>query len=133
MAGRMAWREPFITALRQGGNVLAACRAAGISRKTAYQTRGSSTAFAALWAEALEDSTDALHAVARQRAIAGSDVLLIYLLKVHGGPEWRQDQNRRVDVVADLEATVRKMAAEAGLNEAETLAAVAEAQRIVTR
>jgi hypothetical protein len=73
----------FLAALRNSGNVRAACHAAGISRPQAYGHRERVPAFAAAWDDALEDACDALEAMARQRAMAISDGLLMFLLRAH--------------------------------------------------
>lgn len=88
----MLWREPFLAAFRNSGNVLAACRAAGVARKSVYLWRKKNAAFAREWADAEAEAFDLLAAVARKRAMESSDVLLIYLLKCTGGPQWRQDR-----------------------------------------
>ena len=65
-----------------------------MTRPTVYEQRGNDPAFAAAWGDALDDAVDILAAAARQRALTESDTLLIYLLKVHGGPEWRKDRQQ---------------------------------------
>ncbi len=49
------WRPAFLAALRVMGSVSAACRAAGISRQTAYSTRRTSESFAAAWDAVLDE------------------------------------------------------------------------------
>lgn len=78
---REIWKALFLEALRNSGNVRAACQAAGIDRSTAYKCRERSKQFREQWDEALEDACDFLEAVAWQRAQAGSDRLLEFLLK----------------------------------------------------
>lgn len=75
------WKALFIEALRITGNVAQSCTAAGVQRKTVMRAREKSVEFARAWDEALEDSTDDLLRVARERAIARSDQLLMFLLK----------------------------------------------------
>src|SRR5690242_10650815 len=77
------WRPLFLAALRNSGNIRAACQAAGINRTVAYDHRAADAGFAAAWAEALEDAVDVLEAMARKRALEMSDTLLIFLLKSH--------------------------------------------------
>ena len=93
---RRDWRPGFLTTFRQTGNVLLSCHAAGISRKTAYQTRQRNPAFAAEWAAAEEDATEALEAEARRRAMSTSDTLLIFLLKARRPAVYRE--NARVEL-----------------------------------
>lgn len=66
---------------RELGTVQAACRAAGIGRRTWYNWKSEDEAFAALVAEADEDVTDELEEEAHKRAKESSDTLLIFLLK----------------------------------------------------
>lgn len=96
---RRDWRTIFINALREGGNIRAACAKAKINRTTAYRERKANGAFNDLWDAALEDAGDTLEAEAWRRAVKGvlepvfyqgdevgevrrySDTLLIFLLK----------------------------------------------------
>src|SRR3990167_8743128 len=84
------WRPLFLAALRNSGNVRAACQAAGIDRKTSYLHRQRFPNFAKEWADALEDACDVLEAEAWQRARASSDLLLIFLLKAHRPDIYRE-------------------------------------------
>jgi hypothetical protein len=88
------WEEAFLSVLAATGNVRLACHQVGISRTEAYRTRNENPTFAAAWEMALEDACDLLEFEARKRAQdqvndagevirAGSDTLLIFLLKVH--------------------------------------------------
>jgi hypothetical protein len=101
-------RERFIAALRNTANVRASAQAAGVDRKTAYNWRNTSTAFAAQWDEAIEDAVDTLEAAAVKRARDGveepvyqggemvgtvtkySDTLLIFLMKAHRPKMYRE-------------------------------------------
>jgi hypothetical protein len=84
------WRPAFLAALRNSGNVRAACKAAGVSRKTAYQHRESASEFKAAWDDAIEDACDILEAEAWQRGRKSSDTLLIFLLKAHRPEKYRE-------------------------------------------
>lgn len=88
------WAPAFLAALADTGNVRASCLMAGIGRQSVYNYRASNARFSAEWDEAVQDAVDVLAAAARKRALETSDTLLIYLLKVHGGPEYRNDQRR---------------------------------------
>lgn len=70
----------FCQALAAGKSVAAAAAAAGIARRTAYNWREDIT-FAADWDEAWEAGTDKLEDLALQAAEAGSEKLLLALLK----------------------------------------------------
>ena len=78
--------DVFIAALRETAIVRYACDKADISRDTAYAWRKKYKTFADRWADALEDATDTLEAIARARATRKSepsDRLLVLLLKAH--------------------------------------------------
>jgi len=81
MALSKNWREKFIDSLRESGNVSDSCEVAKVSRSQAYAERDNNPVFAEQWEHALEHIADKLEQVARQRAVDGSDVLLIFLLK----------------------------------------------------
>ena len=78
---REHWQRAFLAALEIQGNVTASAKAAGVTPKTCYQHRRQNPDFAELWQQALERSADELEVEARKRAKAGSDVLLMFLLK----------------------------------------------------
>jgi hypothetical protein len=111
-----AKRRKFLDALRQCGNVTAACRAAQLDQSNAYKVRAADPEFAAAWADALEEAADVLEAEAWRRAVRGverpvfqggeqvgavreySDTLLIFLLK-GAKPEKYRDNYTRVHAV----------------------------------
>ena len=53
------WREPFLAALREHGKVADACKAAGISRNSAYAHRRRYSRFRKNWDRAQEAGWDA--------------------------------------------------------------------------
>ena len=71
----------LLDALRQGASVASACHTAGVGRSTAYEWREADTAFRDAWDDAVEAGTDELEDEAVKRAKAGSDTLLIFMLK----------------------------------------------------
>jgi uncharacterized protein YjiS (DUF1127 family) len=84
------WRLKFLDSLRLHGIVTQAAKDAGIDRDTAYYERQRDPVFAAEWKEALDRGVDMLEDVAKQRAYAGSDTLLIFLLKAHRPVVYRE-------------------------------------------
>jgi len=74
-------KRAMLSALSQTGNVSAAARAAGIARRTHYDWLASDPSYGPAVDQAMEEAADVLEAVARKRAIVGSDLLLIFLLK----------------------------------------------------
>jgi hypothetical protein len=105
-----SWAPAFLAAFRNTLNVRAAAEAAGIVRNTVYQYLAQNEEFRVAFEEARSDAVDMIAARALQKVLAGeSDVLTIYLLKVHGGPEYRNDQRRTQEQTFD-ERQVRAMA-----------------------
>jgi hypothetical protein len=86
-----AWHKVFIEALRSTGNVLYSCRSAGVARSTAYLHHQQDLEFARAWAEAIEDAIDILALEARNRALKGSDQLLMFLLRAHRPEVYREN------------------------------------------
>jgi hypothetical protein len=84
------WRLKFLDGLRMHGVVTRAAMEAGIDRDTAYYERQRDPTFAVEWQEALDRGVDMLEDVAKQRAFAGSDTLLIFLLKAHRPERYRE-------------------------------------------
>lgn len=64
-------QEAFIAELRNGLSIRAACEAAGIGRRTAYELRESDSEFAAQWQDAIEDGSDLIEDEALRRAVDG--------------------------------------------------------------
>lgn len=118
------WKPAFIRALANSANVRAACQSAGISRQAAYLRKRTDEAFAEQWDDALEDACDVLEGIARQRAAAESDVLLIFLLKAHRPEKYRDNHKIDLNVKGAMtqvtEVVVRNRAeAEALMNQQE--------------
>lgn len=105
------WRPIFIEALRISGNIAIACTAAGVQRKTALRARERNEEFARDWDNAIEDSTDALLAVARERAIARSDQLLMFLLKA-ARPDTFRDKSQLDLRSEDLNVAIERQLAQ---------------------
>ena len=100
---RGEWIPVFLGSLRSHGVVRLACQQAQIERGTAYKMREADAKFANSWDEAIEEATDTLVAVARQRALNGSDRLLEFLLKAHRPEVYRDAINVENKVVHDFE------------------------------
>jgi len=113
------WQKAFLVALEQTGSVTQACEAAKISRVWVYECRKEDKQFAEDWERALECGADALVDEARRRAFAGSDTLLIFLLKGLQPQRWREsratippaDLNRLIEV--ELQRIAKQREAEA--------------------
>lgn len=125
------WHEPFLEALRELGQVAAACRAAGVGRSLAYLHRQDDPEFAEAWDDAVQSGLDHLEEEAARRAVKGverpvfhkgqpvgtvkeySDTLLIFLLK-GGRPEKYRDNHKvelggSVQVNTDNEVLMRRL------------------------
>jgi hypothetical protein len=83
MAKLNGWKPAFIEALKQSGNVRAACQKANITRQAAYSARSKQPTFKLAWDNALADAVDALELTAWRRAHEHSDGLIKFLLKAH--------------------------------------------------
>lgn len=79
------WREEFLLALREDGNVTAACDRANVGRTTAYKYRNEDDAFRVQWDESYRAFWDDLesHAHTRARSDDKNPALLIFLMKAH--------------------------------------------------
>lgn len=103
-----SWKRIFLAALANSGNVRASCRLAGIARSTAYEAREKDAAFGAQWSGALLEALELLEAAAFRRALTGSDVMMIFLLKANNPTKYREERlvnlksNVQTDIVVDL-------------------------------
>ncbi len=86
------WQKAFLAALENTGSVTAAADAAGVHRTAAYKHRQTDKAFSEKWDESVEHASDVLEDEARKRAFAGSDVLLMFLLKGIRPQRWRESR-----------------------------------------
>lgn len=103
------WHNFFLAALRNSGNVRAACQSAGISREIAYRHKRQEEEFAAQWEEAQEESVDVLEAEARRRAMASSDTLMIFLLKSNRPEKYRETSRHEITGAEGGPVDVRHM------------------------
>lgn len=75
------WAKRFLKAFRETGIVREAAKKTGIHHSTAYDLKATDADFARAWEEVEEWSTEQLEQVAYKRAVDGSDLLMIFLLK----------------------------------------------------
>jgi hypothetical protein len=94
LPGRPLWCVPFLRAYSKTGNISQALTLAGVSRRAVYKLRDVDDEFRQAIDDAQEDGADELEAIARDRAKAGSDVLLMFLLK--GLRPWKYRDNHHV-------------------------------------
>lgn len=94
------WPAIFLQELSQDGIVLKACRAAQITRATAYERRQLDPDFARAWKLALQDAADRLREVYQQRAVTQSDRALEFLLRTLD-PDTYRDSGEAVTIRID--------------------------------
>jgi hypothetical protein len=90
-------RKRFLEFLCAGEPVTRAAAGAGVGRRTVYDWRKADAEFAQAWDEAWEQGTDLLEEVALERAVNGSDLLLIFLLKGRRPQRYRDNVRHEVD------------------------------------
>jgi very-short-patch-repair endonuclease len=84
------WRDDFVAALAEFGNVRGACIKARKSRSNAYYRRDTDEEFAEAWNEALDNFADLLEGVYAKRAIEQSDRAIEFLLKANRPEKYRE-------------------------------------------
>ncbi len=94
-------RDMFIRTLTGGASIRAACQAAGISKTAAFAWRNDDAAFAATWDEAIEAGTETLEDEAVRRALAGSDTMLIFMLKARRPSVYREPRTLHLGGMQD--------------------------------
>lgn len=100
-------KAAMLVALSKTGNVSAAARAADISRSTHYEWMETDPAYREAAAEAFEVAIEVLEAAARQRALHGSDTLMIFLLKSLRPERYRERYEVRHDTTRQLADRIR--------------------------
>ena len=85
------WEKSYLIALAQTGNVTLSAQMAGIARGTARERYDTSPEFRKACDDAINQGIDILEAEARRRALAGSDLLLIFLLKANRPDKYRDN------------------------------------------
>lgn len=85
------WEDRFLELLERDGNVTKAARGARVSRMTVYRHREARPEFAKRWAEAARLGSYALEDEGLRRGFAGSDTMLIFMLKSHLPEKYREE------------------------------------------
>lgn len=98
--------KTFLKALCEGGSVSEGAKKAGVGRTQLYKKRKENKEFEMLWEDALEQGTDFLEDVAKNRAVEGSDTLLIFLLKGRRPEKFRERFDIDQKVSATLEVSI---------------------------
>ena len=100
------WQHKFLEALERGLSVTQSCRAAGISRQTAYELRNTDERFKESWDQALDVAIDVVENKLRETALAGNVVAMIFYLK-SARPE-RYRETRALLNPKELEQSLEK-------------------------
>jgi hypothetical protein len=82
-------RAKFLKLLGETGNITATCNALGLHRPI-YAWRHADAEFAAAWDSALKLDGEALEDEARRRAMAGSDALMVFMLRALKPEKYRE-------------------------------------------
>src|SRR5262249_30864904 len=90
-------RAKFLELLCNGESVVRAAAGAKVGRRTVYDWRKADAEFAREWDDAWEQGADLLEQVVYQRAVNGSDLLLIILLKGRRPRRYRDNVRHEVD------------------------------------
>lgn len=93
-------RRAFLELLAETGNVKQVCTSLEFNRGSIYAWRDEDAAFKADWEAALQLGLAGLEDEARRRAIQGSDLLLIFLLK--GGMPDKYRERQTIDVTKTI-------------------------------
>ena len=86
------WYALFLVTLEATANVAAACRAANISRQTAYRHKGEDALFAEVWEDALENAVDRVEANLFRIATDEDNVQAIQLIMKAHRHKYRDNQ-----------------------------------------
>jgi hypothetical protein len=92
------WWPQFIAALRDCGNIRAACEVVGIDRRNIYYQIEEYEDRRQEFDEAMADATDILEAAAIKRAQQYSDTLLMFLLKARRPQVYRDNYKQQVEI-----------------------------------
>src|SRR5438046_2635871 len=91
-------RRKFLEHVADGLSIVKAAAAANVSRQTVYNWRRDDPEFARDWDDAYEAGTDLLEDKAQDRALDGSDLMTIFLLKGRRPQRYRDNVKHESDV-----------------------------------
>lgn len=92
------WQPAFLEAFASTANMSASCRAARVDRSTVYKAMKRSMAFASRVEEARLSAVEGLELIAWRRAAAGSDRVLMFLLRANSPRKYSQ---KGIDAAAE--------------------------------
>lgn len=97
---RAKQKEVFLKCLANGDSVRSASEQCKVTRQTVYNWKEKDEEFKSAWEEALEAGIERLEDAAYNRALKGSDTLMIFLLKAKR-PKVYSDKQRLEHTGAD--------------------------------
>ena len=97
---RAKQKEVFLKCLANGDSIRSASEQVKVVRQTVYNWKENDEEFAAAWDEAMEAGIERLEDAAYNRAMEGSDTLMIFLLKAKR-PKVYSDKQRLEHTGAD--------------------------------
>jgi hypothetical protein len=100
-------RAKFLAQLAQSGNVTESCQISGLPRATAYDWRREDQGFAQQWDAAMDRGADAMEDECRRRAMAGSDALMVFMMRALKPEKYRE--KAALDVTMRTAADYRNM------------------------
>jgi hypothetical protein len=98
----LPYERRFLNALRCGLSVTRACIRAKVAFSTVHSWRSRDPEFRTKWDEAIEQGTSYLEDVATERAIAGSDRLLMFMLSGRRPGKYRGTPRANVNHTAGV-------------------------------
>lgn len=97
-------KEKFLEAYAELGTITHAAKAAGIDRRTHYDWLEADEDYGHAFADAEQAAVDMLEGEARRRAFAGSDTLVIFLLKGMRPEKYAERKHITGEVKQNLDA-----------------------------
>lgn len=91
------WQATFLKTLRKVPNITLACKASGVSRRTAYDRKERDSAFSERWDSALAQSVDVVETKAFKLASEGEPRLIEFILKAHRPLIYRERSEMAID------------------------------------
>ena len=118
------WWSPFFSALATWGSMRQATRTVDVAYHTVLHVKAHSPTFRLLYELAMDLSVQTLEDEAKRRALGGSDILLIFMLKGAAPEKYKE----RVEVVepAVIRRKAERLAARLGLDPDELMAIAEE-------
>lgn len=96
------WQALFLRMLRNTGNVRAAAEQLGLSSQAVRRARAANPLFDQAVLDALEDAAELLEHAAFQRALAGDNLMTIFLLKGMKPDKYRENQRANTDQATQI-------------------------------